>query len=65
LQQLGLAAVPAIERAHAHSGPLGDSRDRRICALRGEDVARGIQYGQVVAPSLGLPAAVRKRAPRA
>ena len=55
LQQFGLAAVPAVERAHADSGAFGDSRDGGACAQWAEDVACRVQYGQVIAPGLGLP----------
>jgi hypothetical protein len=56
LQQFGLAAIPAVQRAHADSGALGDGRDRRVRALRGEDVTCRVQDGQVIPPRLGLPA---------
>jgi hypothetical protein len=55
LQQFGLAAVAAVERAHADSGAFGDSRDGRACAQCAEDVTCRVQHGQVIAPGLGLP----------
>jgi hypothetical protein len=62
LQQLGLAAVPAVQRAHAHAGALRDSRDRRARALGGKDIPRSIQHGQVIASGLRLPTVRRLRA---
>ena len=62
LQQLGLAAVPAVQRAHADSGALGDRRDRRARALGGEDVTGGFEYHQVITPRLGLAAVPGLRA---
>jgi len=62
LQQFGLAAVPAVERAHADPGALGDRRDRRARALGGEDVTGRLEHDQVIAAGLGLPAAHGLRA---
>ena len=61
LQQLGLAAVPPVQRAHANAGALGDGRDRRARALGGKDIPRRIQDGQVIASGLSLPAVRRLR----
>ena len=61
LQELGLAAVAPVEGAHADPGALGDGGDGRARALRGEDVARRVKHGEVIAPRLGLPAAAGER----
>jgi len=65
LQQLRLAAVAAVEGAHADPGTLGDGGDGRACTGRSEDVTCRVQHGQVVAPRLRLTTAAGKRAQRA
>ena len=65
LQELGLAAVAPVEGAHADPGALGDGDDGRARAVRGEDVARRVKHGEVIAPRLGLPAAAGERVQRA
>jgi hypothetical protein len=65
LEQFGLAAVPAVERADADPGAFGHGRYRSVRAHSGEDVPGRFQDGQVVAPRLGLATAARLRAQRA